>query len=82
MLCSINSQSKSPLIYVKDDFITSRVNWFYLCVCEYSHGFVEAILCTSATVQSYVVHHRAALYTTNQCCAQGGHDDISCANGL
>ncbi len=41
----------------------------YLLLC----GFVEAMLCTTLFVQSYVVHHRPALCTTNlHHGAQGG----------
>ena len=32
-------------------------------------GFVEPMLCTTSTVQSYVVHHRPVLCTTDLYCA-------------
>ncbi len=39
-------------------------------------GFVGAALCTTATIQSYIVHHRTALCSTNRCdvhhCADKG----------
>ena len=37
-------------------------------VCLLS-AFVEPTLCTTSTVQSYVVHHRPALCTTDLLCA-------------
>ncbi len=42
-----------------------------MCRCFRPNVFVEITLCTTATVQSYAVHHRPALFTADLRCAQG-----------
>ncbi len=38
------------------------------CLSALAEGFMEAILCTASMEQSYIVHHRPVLCTTNLHC--------------
>ncbi len=53
--------------------LLSSINWVWGTPFTFRlmslSGFVRATLCTTSTVQDYVVHHWPALCTTYLCCA-------------